>query len=97
MSIHRALTILRKTGMRAGEVRALTIGDVALVAGREALHVRDAKNRSERMVVLGPAATPKSLRGLRAHLRERKSEPPHAPLLRSNRGTRLSYDALYYQ
>lgn len=92
-----ALTILRETGMRAGEVLALNLGDVVLDAGREALHVRDAKNRSERMVVLGPGATPKSLRALRAHLRERKNEPTHAPLFRSNRGTRLSYDALHYQ
>ena len=92
-----ALTILRETGMRAGEVLALTLGDVALDAGREARHVRDAKNRSERMVVLGAAATPRSLRGLRALLRERKREPSYAPLLRSNRGTRLSYDALHYQ
>ena len=44
-----ALTILRETGMRAGEILALTLGDVALDAGREALHVREAKNRIERM------------------------------------------------
>lgn len=92
-----ALTLLRETGMRAGEVLALNLGDVALDAGREALHVRDPKNRTERMVVLGPSATPKSLRALRTHLRERKGEPAHAPLFRSNRGTRLSYDALHYQ
>ena len=92
-----ALTLLRETGMRAGEVLALTLGDVVLDAGREALHVRDPKNRSERVVVLGPTATPKSLRALRAQLRERKGEPVHAPLFRSNRGTRLSYDALHYQ
>lgn len=92
-----ALTLLRETGMRAGEVLALNLGDVVLDAGREALHVRDPKNRSERMVVLGPTATPQSLRGLRAQLRERTGEPAHAPLLRSNRGTRLSYDALHYQ
>lgn len=92
-----ALTILRETGMRAGEVLALTLGDVTLEPGREALHVRDPKNRSERVVVLGPTATPKSLRALRAQLRERKGEPPYSPLFRSNRGTRLSYEALHYQ
>ena len=91
------LTILRETGMRAGEVLALDLGDIALDAGREALHVRNAKNRTERMVVLGPTSTPKSLRGLRAQLRERKGEPAYTPLSRSNRGTRLSYDALHYQ
>jgi site-specific recombinase XerD len=83
--------------MRVGEVLALTLGDVVLDAGREALHVRDPKNRTERMVVLGPVATPKSLRALRAQLRERKGEPAQAPLFRSNRGTRLSYDAVHYQ
>jgi site-specific recombinase XerD len=83
--------------MRAGEVLALNLGDVALDAGCEALHVRDPKNCTERMVVLGPTATSKSLRGLRSHLPERKGEPAHAPLFRSNRGTRLSYDALHYQ
>lgn len=92
-----ALTILRETGMRAGEVLALNLGDIALDAGREALHVRDPKNRTERMVVLGPTATPQSLRGLRAQARARRGEPDHAPLFRSNRGTRLSYDALHYQ
>lgn len=92
-----ALTLLRETGMRVGEVLALTLGDVMLDAGREALHVRDPKNRTERMVVLGPVATPKSLRALRAQLRERKGEPVYAPLFRSNRGTRLSYDAVHYQ
>lgn len=92
-----ALTILRETGMRAGEVLALTLGDVTVEPGREALHIRDPKNRTERMVVLGPTATPKSLRALRAQLRERKGEPAHTPLFRSNRGTRLSYDALHYQ
>lgn len=83
--------------MRAGEVLALTLGNVVLQPGREALYVRDPKNRSERIVVLGPTATPKSLRGLRAQLRERKCEPSHSPRFRSNRGTRLSYDALHYQ
>jgi integrase/recombinase XerD len=92
-----ALTLLRETGMRAGEALALNLGDVTLDPGREALHVRDPKNRSERMVVLGPTATPKSLRALRAQLRDRKGEPGHTPLFRSNRGTRLSYDALHYQ
>jgi integrase/recombinase XerD len=92
-----ALTILRETGMRAGEVLALNLGDVTLDPSREALQVRDPKNRSERVVVLGPTATPRSLRGLRALLRERRGEPAHTPLFRSNRGTRLSYDALHYQ
>jgi integrase/recombinase XerD len=91
------LIVLRETGMRAGEVLALNLGDVTLDPGREGLHVREAKNGSERIVVLGPKATPKSLRGLRAHQRTLRGQPPSTPLFCSNRGTRLSYDALHYQ
>src|SRR5947207_1987164 len=42
-------------------------------------------------------ATPKALRMLRAHLKTLRGQPPHAPLFRSPRGTRVSYDALHYQ
>lgn len=90
-------TLLRETGMRPGEVLALNIGDVTLDAGREGLQVSEAKNGVERVVVLGPEATPRSIRGLRAHVKQLKGQPPHAPLFRSNRGTRISYDALHYQ
>lgn len=90
-------TILRETGMRVGEVAALNLGDVQLEAGREGLRVREPKNNIERIVVLGPDATPRSLRGLRVVLRERTVQPPHTPLFLSNRGTRVSYDAIHYQ
>jgi integrase/recombinase XerD len=91
------LILLRETGMRAGEALALTIGDVTLAAGREGIRVRDPKNGTERIVVLGPTATPKALRMLRAYLKTLHGQPPHAPLFRSSRGTRVSYDALHYQ
>jgi integrase len=52
--------------MRVGEVLELRWGDVILEAGREALRVREAKNGLERTVILGPTATPRRLRGLRA-------------------------------
>jgi integrase/recombinase XerD len=85
--------------MRVGEVLALSPGDVNLDPGREGLLVRDPKNRHERLVILGPDATPKTLRGLRTRLRlnERKGVPSHNPLFVSNRGTRLSYSAVQYQ
>ncbi len=89
-------TILRETGMRVGEVIDLRRGDVLLEAGSETLRVRQAKNGTERMVILGPTSTPRSLRGLRAHLK-------HIPkgdqeiLFRPNRGTRISYDSVHYQ
>ncbi len=91
------VTILRETGMRAGEVLALRVGDVTLDPGREALRVREPKNGSERMVVLGATATPQALRGLRTHLRTLHGAAPYEILFRSNRGTAVSYDALHYQ
>lgn len=90
-------TLLRETGMRAGEVLALTLGDVSLAAGREGLRVRDPKNGTERVVVLGPTATPRGMRLLRVQLKTLAGQPGHVPLTRSPRGTRVSYDALHYQ
>lgn len=91
------LLLLRETGMRVSEVLDLRVGDVVLDAGREALRIREPKNSIERMVVLGPTATPQSLRGLRAHLKTLPQRDPHALVFRSTRGTRVSYDALHYQ
>jgi integrase/recombinase XerD len=90
-------TLLRETGMRATEPLALTLADVTLAIGREGLRVRDPKNGTERLVVLGAVATPKSLRLLRVHLKAMAGQPPYAPLFRSSQGTRVSYDALHYQ
>jgi integrase/recombinase XerD len=90
-------TLLRETGMRAGEVLALRRGDVTLDPGREAVRVREPKNGSERVVVLGPTATPKAVRALRAHLKALRGAAPHEILFRSDRGTAVSYDALHYQ
>lgn len=90
-------TLLRETGMRVGEALGLNLGDVSLEPGREGLRVREAKNKSERVVTLGPNATPKSLRGLRTHTRELAGLPLTTPLFRSNRGTRVSYAAAQYQ
>lgn len=91
-------TLLRETGMRVGEVLELRWGDVTMDSGREALRVREAKNGVERAVVLGPTATPRSLRGLRAARRAQGRTPADYELLfQSNRGTGVSYDALHYQ
>ena len=89
-------TILRETGMRVGEVLALNFDDVSLDAGREGLRIRESKNNTERIAILGPEATPKSVRGLRAWVRQHNDQPPFAPLFRSNRGTRVSYDTVQY-
>jgi len=90
-------TILRETGMRASEVLALRRGDVTLDAGREALRVREAKNSCERVVILGPTATPRTLRCLRAHTKLGQVAAPYELLFRSSCGTAVSYDALHYQ
>jgi integrase/recombinase XerD len=92
-------TLLRETGMRAGEVLDLRWGDVTLDPGREALRIREAKNGTERTVILGPTATPRSVRGLRAARRARGRPSPsdHEVVFLSNRGTRVSYDAVHYQ
>jgi len=90
--------LLRETGMRVGEVLYLRWGDVILDAGREALRVREAKNGLERTVIVGPTATPRTLRGLRAARRALGRAPSdHDILFRSNRGTRVSYKAIHYQ
>lgn len=89
-------TILRETGMRVGEVLALKFADVSLDAGREGLRIRESKNHTERIAILGPEATPKSVRGLRAWVRQHHAQPPFAPLFRSNRGTRVAYDTVHY-
>lgn len=90
-------TILRETGMRVSEVLDLRLGDVSLEVSPEALRVREPKNGIERIVVLGPTATPKTLRGLRAYVKMFYSHGTQELLFRSNRGTRVSYDAAHYQ
>ena len=90
--------LLRETGRRIGEVLGLRWADVTLDVGREALRVREPKNGLERTVILGPTATPRALRGLRATRRALGRRPAgHELLFCSNRGTRLSYDAAHYQ
>jgi integrase/recombinase XerD len=90
-------TILRETGMRISEVLDLRIGDVILEVGHETLRVREPKNGIERSVILTPSATPKTLRGLRQHLKGLAYTGEYELLFRSNRGTKLSYDAAHYQ
>lgn len=92
------IILLRETGMRANEVLSLNVGDVSLDVGREGLHIREAKNNIERVVVLSPDVMPKSLRGLRSYLRTLGANAAvNTPLFRSNRGTRISYDTLHYR
>lgn len=90
-------TLLRETGLRADEVLRLNVGDVSLEPSREGLLLREAKNNRERMVVLNADLMKRSLRLLRSTLRDLGPVDASMPLFRSNRGTRISYDTLYYQ
>jgi integrase/recombinase XerD len=89
-------TLLRETGMRVGEALALNVGDVNLPAGQEGLRVCDPKNRVERVVILGPNSTEKSMRLLRRYLKDLGRLPETHPLFCSNRGTRLRYGTVRY-
>jgi integrase/recombinase XerD len=90
-------TLLRETGLRADEVLSLNIGDVELEPGQEGLYLRSTKNNSERMAVLNGDVMKRSLRLLRAELRALGPVDASLALFRSNRGTRVAYDTLYYQ
>ncbi|MDQ2997097.1 MAG: site-specific integrase [Chloroflexota bacterium] len=90
-------TLLRETGLRADEVLRLNVGDVSLEPSREGLLLREAKNNRERMVVLNPDLMKRSVRLLRSTLRDLGPVDTSMPLFRSNRGTRIPYDTLYYQ
>lgn len=92
-----ALTILRETGIRASEALGLDVADVNLTPGAEVLRLRGTKANTDRVVVLHPDATPRTLTGIRRHLRELGAEArPHRPLFLSNRKLRLDYDTLRY-
>ena len=90
------LTILRETGMRAGEVCGLQVRDVVLDPGREMLWVRAGKT-GDRVVTLTSNTHARTIRGLRAYLKQRGNRPPASALFLSNRKTQVSYDALEYQ
>jgi integrase len=89
-------TILRETGMRASEVCRLQVRDVVLEPGRELLWVRASKT-GDRVVTLTSNTHARTLRGLRAYLKQFGSRPPASALFLSNRQTQVSYDALEYQ
>ncbi|MFV9507920.1 MAG: tyrosine-type recombinase/integrase, partial [Oscillochloridaceae bacterium umkhey_bin13] len=59
--------------------------------------LRGTKANQDRVVVLTPDATPRTLTGLRRHLRELGADAqPYRRLFVSNRGLRLDYDTLRY-
>ena len=92
------LTLARETGQRVGEIIKLNVGDVSLAAEREALTFRAPKNKHDHILPLTSDEMPRSLRGLRAWLRDdRKQAPSSAALFLSSQGTRVTYHAVRYQ
>jgi site-specific recombinase XerD len=84
---HALLLLAVQTGLRAGELTGLTRGDVYLGVGA---HVScHGKGRKDRITPLTTA----TITVLRAWLREHAGSPAD-PLFPTNRGTRMSSDAL---
>ncbi len=88
-------TLLRETGMRASEVLRLTFADLCLDSGCEGLRLRNTKNGVDRVVILEPTATPRSLRGLRVAVRAHGTRPAHVAVFRSARQMPVQYRTLY--
>ncbi|HEU5101790.1 MAG TPA: hypothetical protein VFU22_22370 [Roseiflexaceae bacterium] len=68
----------------------MNVGDVMLAPGREGIRVRDPKNRTERIVILGPTATPRyTLHQLRhTHGRELIEQGYHKDIVQPVLGRR---------
>lgn len=86
---HALLLVAVQTGLRVSELTGLTRADLHLAAGPHI--VCHGKNRKERCVPL----TPQTVQILRSWLRERGGQPRDA-LFPSNRGGRLSGDAIQW-
>jgi integrase/recombinase XerD len=85
---HALLLLAIQTGLRASELTSLTRGDVHLGVGA---HVAcTGKGRKDRITPL----TTDTVSVLRAWLTERAGHPTD-PLFPTNRGTRMSHDALH--
>lgn len=81
------LLFLLDTGARAGEIRALNLSDVDLMAG--SVLIRQGKGRKPRTVFMGQ----KTRRAIRAYLKTRQDDDSPA-LWVTERGERISYKGL---
>lgn len=81
------LLFLLDTGARAGEIRALNLSDVDLMAG--SVMIRQGKGRKPRTVFMGQ----KTRRAIRAYLKTRQDDDSPA-LWVTERGERISYKGL---
>lgn len=83
-----ALTLLYLTGMRVGEVLALTMGDVDLV--RQVLHVRNAKFGKARLVPIAPGLADRLLHCRRAVERHFGAQSCQSPFFPGPKGARCT-------
>lgn len=93
---HRIVVwLLRYTGVRVGETRALTVADLDLTPEGEALTVRGSKTRAATRTI---PLLPKLLPLIHEHLdflRGRLSVTPDIPLLATNHGTPMTTNYLW--
>lgn len=87
-----ALRLMLETGLRAGEVLAITVDDVDLVAGT--VLVRRGKGGKGRIVPFGPQTSTALDRYRRVRLKHRRAGTPAFWL--GDRGRGLAYGGLYF-
>jgi integrase/recombinase XerD len=93
---HRIIVwVLRYTGVRVAGAQALTVADLDLTAGREALTIRAGKTpASTRTIPLLPQLTPLLHEHL-THIRRHTLETPDTPFLATKRGTPVTTNYMW--
>jgi site-specific recombinase XerD len=86
------LELFVQTGLRLGELVALSVGNVVLRKTTGHIRILGHKGRGERTVPLNPPA----LRALRDHLSRRGEPEPTEPLFLSERRTRLRPNSVHH-
>lgn len=93
MPFRLAFVLLCETEIGVGELLALTAADVRLAPGYECLHIRARGRYGAWIVLLGPIATPRSLRLLHSVFHSPGADVLERPLLNGPLGP-VSYSAL---
>ena len=90
-----AVALLRHTGMRVSEAAAVTLAELDLAAGREALRVRRSKSAAGRRTVPLPPVLLPLLSEWLAELRLLRLEAPQTPLLSTRTGAALKHSFVW--
>lgn len=85
--------ILLGSGLRASELAALEIRDVAVTNGQSQIDVRRGKGSKQRCVIIGAALAKKIGEYIKSY---RKGSLKKEPLILNRRGNAISYDSVYY-